>query len=647
MTRRKKRIAAPRVLDSEESGGRVAITLSFRQTTCRGCGATRVVTQACPDCGAAPSAGEADPALQRRQRAAALAGIALQEFEAVPDDEADADPPTLEEVCGLLAGWPTRFLRALRDAADPTADPAALCALVQELRRLRARVDRPVRRPWRATCRAATRTIGILEDAAADYIRAFAACTPLDAQHAAAAAQAALDSATGPIVEMRRKLERVESIEGISPGELLPSLAAAAAADEVASGGGLADLLALDAAGGRIYTSVTGDPRAPAGVGVGLRLATVAAETTLDIDRLMNVASKTYTALAAGADAFRALTATPVWRQAQQEALDELFELSVTSAAMTAVAITDRMTVDSLLQAVHRLVEGPAQHLLATLLAVARRRNYAKLLHNDAAAVLTQVEQAGYGSLIEGLRQDLRHAAAHRDFRVDADTVVLGPTRAEVTLLSSREFIDVVLAAQESLIALLVGTLCALSALGIEAAESDTGGLPPWAVANGVGVRTILAMAGWTDVEAELVESELHIEGVGDLGESPGALVAALLPGVDPGARRLTLVANVGGATRTLVADLEPLRLYKTMPEDDEREAQFLLAVRSCTVDGLPLISDDEVGRWFLAKTQLAIQAPIPEAVARMRSLMRLADALQRRDLNEGIRDVIRSLRQG
>lgn len=643
---RKKNVAARRGPDSAEPGGRVAITLSFRQTTCPGCGAMRVVTQACSDCGTAASPGEADPAVQRRQRAAELAAAAVQDSETRPVDEADADPPTLEEVCGQLAGWPTRFLRTLRDAAEPTADPTTLCALVQELRRLRARVDRPVRRPWRATCRAATRTIGILEGAADGYIRAFAASTPLEAQRAADAAQADLDSAAGPVVELRRKLDRVESIEGISPGELLPSLAAAAAADEDASGGGVADLLGLDIAGGRIYTSITGDASPPPGIGVGLRLATVAAEATLDFDRLMEVAAQAYTALATSPDAFRALTATAGWQQRQHDAIDELFELSITSAAMAAAAVTDRMTIDALLQAVHRMVEGPGQHLLATLLAVARRRDYAGLVNGDAAALLTQVEQARYGSLIEGLRQDIRHAAAHRDFRVDADAVVLRPTGDKVSTLSAGEFIDVMLAAQESTLALLVGTLCALAAMGIELGEDSAGGLPAWAVANAVAVRTILAMAGWTNVEAEVDGSELHIDGAGDFGESPGALVAALLPGVDAETKRLKLVAHDGHATRTLVADLDPLRLYSAMPEGEDREMQFLQAVRSCFVDGRPLVSDDEVGRWFGAKIQQAVQAPLPEAVTRLRSLMRLADALQRSDLYGGVREVIRSLRR-
>lgn len=647
MTRRKKSGAAPRARESAEPGGRVAITLSFRQTRCRGCGATRVVTRACADCGAAPSPGEADPAVQRRQRVAALAIIGLQETVAMPADEADADPPTLEEVCSQLAGWPTRFLCALRGAAKPTVDPGSLCGVVQELRRLRARVDRPVRRPWRATCRGAARTIDILEDAADGYIRAFAASTPLEAQHAAEAAQAALDSAAEPVLQMRRKLDRVKSIEGISPSELLPSLAAAAAADEIATSGRVADLLGLDAAGGRIYTSVTGDGSPPAGIGVGLRLATVAAEVTLDFDRLMEVAVQTYAALAANPDAFRALTATAAWQQGQQEAIDELFELGITSAAMAAAAVTDRMTVDALLQAVHRMIEGPAQHLLATLLAVARRRDYAKLTKGDAAALLIQVGQAGYGSLIEGLRQDLRHAAAHRDFRVDADTVVLTPTRAEVTTLGAGQFIDVVLAAQESMLALLVGTLCALAALGVEVGEGAGGSMPSWAVANAVGVRTVLAMAGWTNVEADVKGSDLRIDGAGDFGDSPGALVAALLPGVASETKRLTLVAHDGEASRTLLADVEPLRSYSAMPEGEEREAQFLLAVRSCTVDGTPLVSDAEVGRWFVTKVQQAVQSPLPEAVPQLRSLMRLADRLQRTDLNDGVCEVIRSLRQG
>lgn len=606
------------------------------------------MTHACPDCGRAASPGEADPAVQRRQRAAALAAVALQESLGVHADEADADPdpPSLEEVCGQLAEWPARFLRALRDATMPTADPADLCALLQDLRRIRARVDRPVRRPWRATCRAATRTIGILENAADGYIRAFAASTPLEAQRAAEAAQVALDSAAGPIVEIRRRLDRVESIEGISPGELLPSLAAAAS-DEVACGGGVADLLGLDSAGSRIYSSITGDLSPPRGIGVGLRLATVAAEVTLDYDRLLRVAAETYTALAAAPDAFRGLTATDAWQQRQQEAIDELFELGITGAALGAAAVTDRMSVDALLQAVHRMVEGPAQHLLATLLAVARRRDYARLMNGDAAALLTQVEQARLGSLLEGLRQDLRHAAAHRDFRVEADTVVLGPSRDAVTTMSAGEFIDVVLAAQESTLALLVGTLCALTALGIDVDESSADGLPRWAVANAVGVRTILAMAGWTNVEAHVEGSELRIDGAGGFGESPAALVAALLSGLESATKRLTLVAHDGDNICTLVADVEPLRQYGALPEGEEREAAFLLALRSCTVDGEPLVSDDEVGRWFVAKAQQAIESPLPAAVARLRSLMRLADALERSDLNAAIREVIRSTRQG
>lgn len=645
MARRRRRTTVGEVADNDGGGG-APITLSFRRTRCRRCGALRVVTQACGDCGAAPSAGEADPAVQRRQRAATLALAALCHTEQPPEGAVETDPPTFEEVCGQLAGWPARFLGALSRAGDSAAGASALCELLRELRQVRARVDRPVRRPWRATCRAAARTIDILEDAARGYLRAFGANTPLEAQRDAEAGQAALDSAAAPVAEMRRKLDRVESIKGISPGELLPALAASAAADEVESGG-IADLLALDAAGGRIYTSITGSTTTAAGVGVGLRLATVAVEVTLDYDRFIEVASRTYSTLVANPDVLRRLATRGDWRQAQQDAIDELFELGVTSAAMAAAAVTDRMTVDVLLQSVHRIIEGPAQHLLATLLAVAHRRDYARLLKGDAAGLLNQVQQSGYGPLIEGLRADVRNAAAHRDFRVGTDTVVLAPKGAEATALSGSEFVDIVLAAQESTLAMLAGALCALAALDIELEDGRAGGLPAWVIPDAVGVRTVLALAGWTEVEATVSSPELHVEGVGEFGNSPSSLVAALLPALAPQTERVTLVARQGDVRRTLVADIEPLRRYSEMADGEEREAQFLLAVTSCTLDGTPLVSDDEVDRWFTAKAERGIQLPLPEAIRVLRSLMSLADALQRPALADRVRQVIRALRQG
>ena len=388
--------------DRGEPGGRLKVPLSFRQTRCLKCGATRVVTQPCPDCEAAPRAGEADPSLQRRQRVAWRVLGEVDRPHEVDDDAATSRPLELDEIAGRLAGWPTRFLEALSLVGVPGGAEDELLALIAELRGVRSLVDRPIFRPWRSVCAAATATISQLEDVARAYLHAIAAPTPLDAQRFASEAQVLLDGAADPISELRAKQRRVSTIESAPPSEMPVALVEAVSA-EAGGASGLHGLQVVEAAGADLSCRVTGAAAAPTGAGTAMYLAALVAEVSLDYPRFLRVSRRSWELFTTGSDSLRRLTSDPTWLAGHRESLVELLELSITGAAMGAAAVTDRMRVDSLLQAVHRLIEGPVQHGLATLLTSTKGRPYSKLSAGDAAALLRQAEQHGLGELLEGL----------------------------------------------------------------------------------------------------------------------------------------------------------------------------------------------------------------------------------------------------
>jgi hypothetical protein len=549
----------------------------------------------------------------------------------------------LDEVMAAISGWPTEFLGALARAGSPSGSPKELLDVTDVLIATRAGVSGVRLRPHRESCRAALATLNQLESVAKLWMQAFAAGTPIEAASAAERAQRLLDASIEPIQELVERTARIELIRATTAEELVPALAAAAAsaveADRALPRHGL---LAIDRAGHSTFASITGTSDPPDGVGVGLHMISLVVDVTMDRARFLEVARISYEAFAAREDSLRAVVGSNEWAAAHSRANQQSFNVAVASLAVQASASTDQMVVEGLLSAVHRLIEGQARHLLATLLAVAKRRDYVALKRQDLSAVITQVEQAGLGTVLVGLQSPVRNAAAHMDFQVDADEVILNVDHGPSTTYTHAQFLDIALAAQESTLALLAGLTSALAVLAVDERSED---LVASALPADTVLKSVLALVGWSDVVIEHEAAESRILGDGSLGSESLSLVAAIAEWLPASANRLRLSARQDGRDSHLYVDLDALRVWRGLNGTDDAERALLVVMARSTLDGVPFLNAQAVEGWVATHAIEARKLDYAEAVPRLRDLMRLSKLVGRDDLVDPLRAAISALR--
>ena len=624
----------------ENQGSRVAVSLAFAQADCRRCGGRRLATRPCPDCQAPAVWHEVDARLQRRQRIATQVLNALI-VEMRVGQRRGAAPMTINQVAQELEGWPTRFLRALNRAGSPSGEASELIDLVKDLGRVRRGVEGDVLRPEREPCRAALVTVGRLAAVAREWMNAFASPTPLEAEAYASQAQILLDQAIVPIADLVERAGRLEVISVTSSDDLLLALAALAA-----TGAGPGDdgdsLLALDNMGTDEFRAITGSSSPSPGAGIGLHLMLQVVDVTMDRDRFISAAQASFQSFSGHPTRLAALVQTASWREAHSRANEQAFHLAVTSAAVQSAASSDRMAVEGLLSAVHKLVEGQARHLVATLLTVEKGSHYARLKRQDSSAVFKQAQQAGFERLLEGLDSPVRNAAAHMDFRVDDDSVVLNVDRGPTTVYTHAEVLDLSLAAQESVLALHAGLTCALETGSLN--DSDLDLVIP-ALSPHVVLASILLLAGWTGVDIEHTAHESTITGDGALTPESLPLAAAAAAWLPLSTRRLVWKTVMDGRTAVLDVDIDALRGWHSRKGTLEEEGALLIAMSRSLFNGVPLAAPEMVDGWVAARVTEARESPYIEAVPQIRYLMRVTNELGRDDLEDLMRRVIAALR--
>jgi hypothetical protein len=640
----KRRVEDPRV-DGDEGGSEVSVSLVFAQAECRRCRAVRLATQRCPDCGAAAERYEVDPRVQRRQRVATSVRQRLDDERASALD-GTSEALSLEQVIAAIAGWPSKFLAALDRAASASGEAAELMALTDVVTRARSGVSGFRLRPDRESCRAALVTLDRLDAVTRAWMQAFCAATPIEAEASAKSAQETLDRAVDPIQDLVERMVRLELIRGTTAEELIPALAAAASS--AAGGDGLhRGLSVVDEAGHTMFSAITDASDPPVGVGVSLHMMSLVVDVTMDRQRFIDVAKTAYRALTAREDRLIDVIQDPEWGDAHARANQQAFHLAIASVAVQASASNDQMVVESLLSSVHRLVEGQARHLLATLLAVASGRKYQGLKRRDLGDVITQVEQAGLGMVLEGLQSPIRNAAAHMDFRVTADNVILNVDRGPSTTCTHAEVLDIALAAQESTLGLLAGLTCAIEVLAAGHAGLDlvTSALPADSL-----LQSVLMLAGWREVVIEHEGAESRITGEGTLVQDALPLAAAIELWLPSSANWLLLSDTQDGWTRQLRVDVDALRAWKRQnsadaEDDHEQQCALLTVMARSTFDGEPLASADVVKGWIASQANEARRMDYRLAVPRLRSLIRLSHQLGQDDLETLLRGVITALR--
>ncbi|WP_349427192.1 hypothetical protein [Microbacterium sp. LWS13-1.2] len=180
--------------------------LNFKTITCARCGGERIMSVACPDCGAVAPSGEVDSNVVRRRQG--LARVKLKRVEAEGDVHARPDSNGLSELLREMLAALGAFSRAPLSEETITRLARALAAIDVTQKELAVRAGR---RPGIGLTRAREESVARLDSVWQEYEEALVAPTPAQAQAAAKRAQALMNTAADPIVAAGR-LERAASI---------------------------------------------------------------------------------------------------------------------------------------------------------------------------------------------------------------------------------------------------------------------------------------------------------------------------------------------------------------------------------------------------------------------------------------------------
>lgn len=231
-------------------------------------------------------------------------------------------------------------------------------------------------------------------------------------------------------------------------------------------------------------------------------------------------------------------------------------------------------------------------------------------------------------------------------YGIAGDDIILDPDRHPVRW-SASTFIDKALATAETALALDLALACALDHFGHHTAISpDLTALGFDEVGQGLAV---LIMTGWKEPTFEIQGDRATGTGVASMN-GPMTLAGGLLPSLPDDVRILELSVRSGGATRTFVADLTPLRRYAAIPPSPdntigERELAFVEACAAATLDGRPFVSLDFLRHYVAVLVGEAIIGEPAAAIGRLRQLRDFADRLGDDESAKAIFEVIRAVR--
>jgi hypothetical protein len=632
------------VSEREESEGVTDYVYRITVTAldCRECGGQRLATRPCPECGALPDEGETDPILERRRRIAGLALDALREpyTEAVSGAELPSVlTTTWEMVC-------PGFLAAFTEVANGGEDASELISTVSSLRGLQAEVEQDRPRPWRSLGRTARKLLRDVFDAFELLLGALMVDDVPAIQERMAVAQAALDSAAARTEKVRDDFDSMVRFFDATPDDALPLICELALRNLPEPEDDSSRIFELDAFGAGYVRRITGPESEPStGFGIGIMLSVVAIEVLLDVERVYQVACQAYQDYLRG-ERLEELGANPEWVASQHDAQKWVQAGIRNLHALVAIARDDWAAARAVLLHAQDLIEGPIRHLLATYLAITKGREYQQLVSRDSNALLQQCRQAAADDLFGDISEDLRNASAHLRYRIDGEDIVLDPDRRPVRW-SASTFIDKALATAETALALDLALACALDHFGHDTAISpDLTALGFDEVGQGLAV---LIMTGWKEPTFDIQGDRATATGVA-LMNGPMTLTGSLLPSLPDDVRILELSVRSGGATRTFVADLMPLRRYAALPPspDDtigEHELAFVEGCARATLDGRPFASRDALRHYVAVLVGEAIVGEPSAAIGRLKQLQEFANRLDDHECAQAIFEVIRAVR--
>lgn len=595
----------------------------------------------CSDCGAEAAPWEVD--LARQQRQAWSSEVVALLDPAAPSTHHEHLQPL--NIWSDLSHWLEGFLG---DIAAAVADHTTSHRVQDRVRRLvrwrTALLATPRYRPWLTVWSSVEAIISTFEEVARQFLLAISAERPIDAQHCAAAGQAAIDRAAGVARDLGPKLDRWSRIADAEDIEESFTTGVLAALQE----SGATGPLELDAVGAARFHAITGSSSpAPTGIGIGLCLTEVQVEFMLDADAFWAASARTFQTLAKHETRMQSVLTDSTVSADVSVALTRGYDAAVALHALASVSRRDRHELQALMAFGHTLLEGPGRRLLAIAAAIVSQRPIARLRTDDLSTLCQIANQGGLGEIVDRVELAIRLAKAHESYTIEGDgdalNLVLNPGRGEVRLTLDA-FVDRVLAGLEAVLLLHTVIVCAQASLGLDVRHADP------LEALDLEIETVLAMtlgmSGWTDVRFEREGEKLTIRGAAPRVNSKSfAIVGMLMPYLPGDLTSLTLAPSVGGMEHVLAGELAVLRQHLRSGDKGIQDVLFVEACASWQLDGAPLLSCEHVRKWCAVCAVQSLTEPLPTRVASLKRLHVLATRLGDRLLAESVQACISQAR--
>ncbi len=571
--------------DTSELGPIVAkpieIPLAFSRIECR-CKSARIVGETCPICGAKPAATEVDPKRQRRQ------GIA-RSVRAMDCSELESDSSSIEEISAKLKGLLDDFLYAARRVAMATDDNDGLILAAKAIRRVRLGLESRNLRPLLGVAHRLLISVDEIESAVESTLLALSADTPLAAQQLSEKMQASINLAAKSNSEAQ-ELVRIWRTLSNSDTPLIAWVTEAFGVF-VPEGVLINGYLDFDEIGSKLLRSRI-DERCPRGFGITVALIDFISRLSFSESRFWSIVEEQRDFLLSNRTVLISLTEDSTWQGDWDRHSLSLWETGERARALYGIAKSDDNFVWTSLTVAHDLEEGPVKQLLATLQCIAGVPDGYQSIQAKGVANLAEWAKSRRLQASESFGPAIRNAHAHHDYAINGNSITLCPLRPPAggsLTLSADEFADSVIAVVEAAMAMWMGTVFALSKIGLP----FDGSLIAERFQIELGATALMGLGGWRDIRAEIVNATLVLEGVAD--RDP--LIIEFL----------TLVPFVPDDLKFLHARLEspsgfieievPLNRLKGVNEasDSQRMIAFLVLCSEILVNGEALTSREQV----------------------------------------------------
>jgi hypothetical protein len=499
----------------------------------------------------------------------------------------------------------------------------------------RLRPHRPFGRPYGLSQRIIDGLGSLIEQ----YLKAFAARTPLEAQNHGEAGQRILDALAGTADELNDWLERQAAIDEASG--VAESLAALISdAVEMAGADTLIDLATHHQTR---LADLLGGPVDP-GLAVSFAVQSSVAELLLDPDRYVSKLRDVGGIFGSADDKLDSLLRDPDF-QADLHRLElDLFDSAVQCQHAIATATLPRQAAKAVVALNKSLVEAAGRLVAAPLLVAVRAKSkpYAKLRHDNATELIGLVNhRPSTANLVAGLDPHLRTADSHSAITYGDNSLTTDLVKGGKTY-DYGDLSDATFEALESCFAVMLGVRHAMALRGI--LHKDEGGLESLGLTPQEIVDVCMPAFGASVDSATLTDRRL-------------VLVAS-----SPAPSRVS-VALVGTLTSLAPHDVEVVELvlsdgqrwsvsasaYRDRDSDaDDFEKQLaLIRIQAAWRNdaGDSWLSNDALRKWTAVQAGEALGLDTPAKFRRLRELRRLLDDLGDADFAEALRAFITLVR--